>query len=112
MTSYRRPRLFRREIRVEREAHPHRTILRVYGVLDATSALALRPSLETGRCKAREILLDLSHIEAIELSGVMTLTWLARRARACGAELRIVGVRDQRPAVAELLDSSGLVLDD
>lgn len=112
MTSYSLPRLVRRQIRVEREAHAHRTILRLYGVLDATSVLSLQPTLETRLGPSREILVDLSRLEAIEASGVMTLAWLVRRARASGAEVRMVGVRNHRPAIVDFLDAAGLIHDD
>jgi anti-sigma B factor antagonist len=80
------------------------TVLVIDGILDALTAPDLRGVIERVVGEVRtSITIDLSALRLIDSSGVGVIVSLYKRARAAGALVRIVGMRDQPRAIFRLL---------
>ena len=81
-----------------------RTDLVLGGVLDATTAASVRPTIDKivqdGR---KDVVLVLSELRLIDSSGVGALVSLLKRVRAGGGEVRVSGLQDQPLVIFRLL---------
>jgi len=84
-----------------------RAVVAAHGELDVATAPQLEAALAPHQPAAGKLVLDLSGVTFIDSSGMTLLFQTARRSGREGFVFRVVGVR---PAVAELLQLTGLDL--
>ncbi len=81
-----------------------RTVLHISGSLDALSTPELRPAIDALVAEKRAaVTVDLSDLRLIDSSGVGAIVSLYKRMRALGAEVEVVGLKDQPLAIFRLL---------
>ena len=73
--------------------------------LDATNAATLRTKLEDCLQKVPHLVMDMGSISFIDSTGMVILMSIWGKARACGGDVRLSGVR---PGVRQLFEASGL----
>src|SRR5262245_22717163 len=80
------------------------TVLRISGSLDALSTPDLRPTIDALVAgKRRTITIDLGDLRLIDSSGVGAIVSLYKRMRAQGANVEVIGLKDQPLAIFRLL---------
>lgn len=80
------------------------SILRIEGVLDATSVPNIRRTIEALVVeRRRSVTVDLSSLRHIDSSGVGVIVSLYKRCKAFGGEVRVVGLKDQPLSIFRLL---------
>ena len=80
------------------------SVLRIEGVLDATTVPNIRATIEAlvaGRRKS--VTVDLSSLRLIDSSGVGVIVSLYKRCRAYGGSVRVTGLKDQPLTIFRLL---------